>query len=57
MSWFHLRLPGGQLKFKPYRELRRREIERQVPVWHVGGIYIVWWPKHLNVAKGAGDTS
>lgn len=47
MSWIRIRLPGGTLKFKPRHHLRRREWERQVPVWRIGAVYVVWWPRRI----------
>jgi len=41
---FRLKLPGGMLKIKTYRELRERERARRVPVLKLGRIYIIWWP-------------
>lgn len=38
-----IRLPGGTLKMKIYRELRDRERERRVPVMKIGSLYFVWW--------------
>ncbi|MER8925770.1 hypothetical protein [Mesorhizobium sp. M0859] len=38
-----IRLPGGTLKIKTYRELRARERDRRVPVTKVGSIYLIWW--------------
>jgi hypothetical protein len=37
-----IRLPGGTLKVKVYRELRDRERNRRVPVWKLGSIYLIW---------------
>lgn len=37
-----IRLPGGTLKVKTYRELRDRERDRRVPVWKLGSIYVIW---------------
>ncbi|MBN9253198.1 MULTISPECIES: hypothetical protein [unclassified Mesorhizobium] len=53
-----IRLPGGTLKIKRYSELRRREQRREVPVWQVGGYFIVWWPSSLSdrPSKGERDT-
>ena len=48
MARFQLRLPGGTLKVKAYRELRRREIERKVPVWKIAGYYVIWWPCRME---------
>jgi hypothetical protein len=38
-----IRLPGGILKIKSYRELRQTERERKVPTWRWGWLYFVWW--------------
>jgi hypothetical protein len=38
-----IKLPGGTLKMKVYRELRVRERERRVPVMKMGSLYFVWW--------------
>jgi hypothetical protein len=38
-----LRVPGGTVKLKRYHELRRAERDREVPVWRIGGLYLVWW--------------
>lgn len=38
-----IKLPGGTLKVKTYRELRDRERDRRVPVWKMGAIYLSWW--------------
>ncbi len=37
-----IRLPGGTLKVKTYRELRDREPDRRVPVLKLGSTYIIW---------------
>lgn len=37
-----IRLPGGTLKMKVYRELRERERERRVPVLKLGSLYLIW---------------
>ncbi|MER9866209.1 hypothetical protein NKJ35_03225 [Mesorhizobium sp. M0136] len=41
-----IRLPGGTLKMKTYRELRARERDRRVPVMKMGSLYFVWWSKN-----------
>jgi hypothetical protein len=48
-----IRLLGGTLKVKSYRELRARERERRVPVMKLGSTYFVWWsnPKKPDDAK------
>jgi hypothetical protein len=38
-----IRLPGGTLKVKTYRELRVRERDRHLPVWRMGSLYFIWW--------------
>ena len=43
-----IRLPGGTLKFKSFRELRTRERDHLVPVLRLGSLYIIWWPNHLR---------
>ncbi|MER8387325.1 hypothetical protein [Mesorhizobium sp. M0968] len=40
---FRIKLPGGTLKVKTYRELRSRERDRRVPVLKLGSIYLIWW--------------
>ncbi|MER8460814.1 hypothetical protein NKH82_29090 [Mesorhizobium sp. M0915] len=37
-----IKLPGGTLKLKTYRELRTRERDRRVPVMKMGSLYFVW---------------
>ncbi len=37
-----MRLPGGTLKFKSYRDLRTSERENAVPVWKIGSLYVIW---------------
>ncbi|MER8595889.1 hypothetical protein NKH33_30850 [Mesorhizobium sp. M1182] len=38
-----IRMPGGTLKVKVYRELRARERARRIPVFKIGRIYFTWW--------------
>jgi hypothetical protein len=38
-----IKLPGGTLKVKSYRELRAHERDRRVPVMKMGAIYLIWW--------------
>ena len=38
-----MRLPGGTLKFKSYRDLRTSERENAVPVWKIGSLHL-----HVN---------
>jgi hypothetical protein len=47
-----IKLPGGTLKVKTYRELRTRERERRVPVIKVGAIYIIWWSNRQKPYDG-----
>ncbi|TGP52512.1 MAG: hypothetical protein E5V91_19705 [Mesorhizobium sp.] len=37
-----IRMPGGTLKVKTYRELRDSERDRRVPVWKLGAFYVIW---------------
>ncbi|AZO00569.1 hypothetical protein EJ066_27520 [Mesorhizobium sp. M9A.F.Ca.ET.002.03.1.2] len=53
-----IRLPGGTLKVKIYRELRARERERRIPVVKIGSVYLSWWSnsrRPLNNEAGAPD--
>lgn len=46
-----IRLPGGTLKMKVYRELRERERARRIPVLKLGSLYFSWCsnrPRPLN---------
>lgn len=43
-----IRLPGGTLKVKTYRQLRVRERERRVPVVRIGSMYVIWWKDHQD---------
>jgi hypothetical protein len=46
-----IRLPGGTLKMKVYRELRERERARRIPIVKIGSLYFSWWsnrPRPLN---------
>ncbi|MER8962528.1 MULTISPECIES: hypothetical protein [unclassified Mesorhizobium] len=43
-----IRLPGGTLKIKKRNELRRREQNREVPVWQVGNYFVIWWPSGVS---------
>jgi hypothetical protein len=38
-----IKLPGGTLKVKTYRELRTQERDRHVPVMKMGSVYLIWW--------------
>lgn len=38
-----IRMPGGTLKVKVYRELRDRERTRRIPVVKIGRVYFTWW--------------
>ncbi|RUU96677.1 MULTISPECIES: hypothetical protein [unclassified Mesorhizobium] len=51
-----IKLPGGTLKLKVYRELRERA--RRVPVLKMGSLYFTWWSSRqrpLNDQPGAPD--
>ncbi|WP_192364259.1 hypothetical protein [Mesorhizobium mediterraneum] len=53
-----IKLPGGTLKMKVYRELRGRERSRRIPVVKIGSVYFTWWsnrPHPLNHRPGALD--
>lgn len=53
-----IKLPGGTLKMKVYRELRERERTRRIPVVKVGSIYLTWWSNRqrpLDDPPGAPD--
>ncbi|TIQ90727.1 MAG: hypothetical protein E5X44_21225 [Mesorhizobium sp.] len=50
-----IRLPGGTLKMKVYRELRERERARRIPVLKLGSMYFSWWSnrqRRLNDQPG-----
>ncbi|WP_292661076.1 hypothetical protein [Mesorhizobium sp.] len=38
-----IRMPGGTLRVKVYRELRDRERARRIPVVKIGRVYFTWW--------------
>ncbi|MCV3209235.1 hypothetical protein OHD62_23830 [Mesorhizobium sp. YC-39] len=46
-----IKLPGGTLKMKVYRELRDRERERRVPVLKLGSLYFIWWSNRQRPSK------
>ncbi|TIW49770.1 MAG: hypothetical protein E5V72_05850 [Mesorhizobium sp.] len=53
-----IKLLGGTLKMKVYRELRERERTRRIPVLKVGSVYFSWWSNRqrpLNDPPGAPD--
>ncbi|MER8423292.1 hypothetical protein [Mesorhizobium sp. M1403] len=50
-----IRLPGGTLKMKTYRELRARERDRRVPVMKMGSLYFVWWSKSQDLHQKTQD--
>ncbi|RWF77668.1 MAG: hypothetical protein EOS26_08110 [Mesorhizobium sp.] len=53
-----IKLPGGTLKMKVYRELRERERTRRIPVLKVGSVYFSWWSnrqRSLDDPPGAPD--
>ncbi|MER8453898.1 hypothetical protein NKG60_28740 [Mesorhizobium sp. M1428] len=45
-----IRMPGGTLKMKVYRELR----DRRIPVVKLGRLYFTWWS---NRQRLVGDQS
>ncbi|PAP94843.1 hypothetical protein CIT31_11980 [Mesorhizobium wenxiniae] len=53
-----IKLPGGTLKMKVYRELRERERTRRIPVLKVGSVYFTWWsnrqPQDESLSRIAG---
>jgi hypothetical protein len=51
-----IRLPGGTLKMKIYRELRARERERRIPVVKIGSVYLTWWSNRRRPSDGQPDT-
>ncbi|MER8476329.1 hypothetical protein [Mesorhizobium sp. M1163] len=36
------------MKIKKSDELRRREQNREVPVWQVGNYFVIWWPSSMS---------
>ncbi|TPM38145.1 hypothetical protein [Mesorhizobium sp. B2-3-4] len=54
-----IRLPGGTLKIKFYRELRSPERQRRVPVMKMGSLYLIWWSNNRRLqdsdAEGGGQ--
>jgi len=50
MSFIRIPLFFGQLKVKNSRHLRRDERNREVPVWRIGNLCVVWRPREN--AKG-----
>jgi len=46
-----IRLPGGTLKMKLYRELRDRERDRRVPVMKMGSVYFIWWSNNQGTGR------
>jgi hypothetical protein len=53
-----IKLPGGTLKMKVYRELRERERARRIPVLKMGTLYFTWWSNRrrpLNDQPSAPD--
>ena len=50
---FRLKLPGGMLKIKTYRELRANERDRRVPELKPGGVFRL--ERNLEVVKGRRD--
>lgn len=47
-----IKLPGGTLKMKVYRELRGRERSRRIPVVKIGPVYFTWWSSRLRPLNG-----
>lgn len=50
-----IRLPGGTLKMKLYRELRDRERDRRVPIMKMGSLYFIWWPNNQGSQRDNSD--
>jgi hypothetical protein len=48
-----IKLPGGTVKVKTYRELRSRERDRRVPVLKMGTLFFVWWSNKERPSSGA----
>lgn len=48
MSFIRIPLYFGRLNVKKARHLRRDERHREVPVWRVGNVCVVWRPRQLN---------
>lgn len=48
MSFIRIPLYFGRLKVKKTRHLRRDERLREVPVWRVGSVCVVWRPRHTG---------
>lgn len=46
-----IRMPGGTLKVKVYRELRDRERARRIPVVKIGRIYFTWWSNRQSAVN------
>ncbi|MER8455864.1 hypothetical protein NKH24_06955 [Mesorhizobium sp. M1300] len=43
-----IKVPGGTLKVKTYRELRTRERERRLPMLRLGSLYLIWLSNKLR---------
>ena len=52
MSFIRIPLYFGRLNVKKARHLRRDERHREVPVWRVGSVCVVWRPRQLNKQSG-----
>ncbi len=48
---FHIPLFIGQIVFKSHSRLRSVEREARVPVWRVGGMYVIWRRNPANPAR------
>jgi hypothetical protein len=52
MAWIRLRLFFGTLKIKPRRQLRREELNREIPVKKIGWVYVTWRPRSFDLKQG-----
>lgn len=50
-----IKLPGGILKVKTYRELRTSERDRRVPVRKMGQLYLVWRSSRRKAEESASE--
>lgn len=50
-----IKLPGGTLKIKTYRELRARERDRRIPLWKIGSLYFTWWSNRHQQRSDEGN--
>lgn len=51
-----VKLPGGTLKMKFYRELRSPERQRRVPVMKMGSLYLIWWSNNRRPQSSGPDS-